>query len=170
MASDFGSQIDELLAKVGSGDLAATVVVNQVYARWQHDGLDLKHPRGGQALYLQQPLMDNHSRYLADYASQVLEDGGKNTFISAAEDLAGDGGVASHAPVEFGDLRASGHPTVTDGEEVIYDRPPLAGRLSAEDLKAKDKARDALNDHGHYEKWHGEITGSGVNAIHHHGR
>ncbi len=80
--------------------------------------------------------------------------------ISAAEHLSGE--VARLAPVEFGDLRGSGHPVVTDDGETIYDRPPLVGRLSKEELKAKDKARDALS--GHY---HGERTASGLNVIRH---
>ena len=53
------------------------------------------------------------------------------------EDLAEDGGVASHAPVEFGDLRDSGHPSVTEDGRTVYDREPRQGRLSPEELKAK---------------------------------
>jgi hypothetical protein len=55
----------------------------------------------------------------------------------AVEDLAESGGVASHAPLEYGDLRDSGHPSVTEGEATIYDRAPRQGRLTEDELKAK---------------------------------
>lgn len=35
----------------------AHVVYDSVYARYQHYGLDFKHPRGGQALFLEQPMV-----------------------------------------------------------------------------------------------------------------
>ena len=65
--------------------------------------------------------------------------------IRSVENLAEEGGVATHAPIEFADLRASGHPSVTSDGEQVYDRPPRVHRLTPEELKAKDKARDALN-------------------------
>jgi hypothetical protein len=52
------------------------------------------------------------------------------------EDLAEDGGVATKAPVLYSNLRASGHPIVTDDGVVIYDRPPRQHRLTEEELKA----------------------------------
>ena len=115
-------------------------------------------------MYLQQPLMENYRKYLTDYSAQVLKDGGKGAFIDAAENLAEEGGVATRAPVEFGDLRASGHPTVTSDGEVIYDRPPRQHRQTTDELKAKDKAREALP--GAWIPWsHGEIR-HGLNIIH----
>jgi hypothetical protein len=56
--------------------------------------------------------------------------------ISAMEDLAEEGGVATHAPVLYTNLRASGHPMVESGGTTIYDRPPRQHRLSEEELKA----------------------------------
>ena len=44
------------------------------------------------------------------------------------------------APREWGDLRKSGHPQVTQGGRTIYDRPPKAARLSKEELAAKSRA------------------------------
>lgn len=145
MAGDFGERIDELMERVGSGDLTGSVTVDQAYARYQHEGLDFAHPRGGQALYLQQPLMDHKDAYLQKLADGILDDGGKRAMIDAVEDLAEAGGVATHAPVEFDDLRASGHPMVTSDGETVYDRAPRVARLSEEELKAKTKARDALD-------------------------
>jgi hypothetical protein len=145
VAGDFGARIDELKERVGRGDLTGSVTVDQVYARYQHEDLDLVHPRGGQAMYLRQPVMEHHESYLQKIAETVLDDGGKREMISAVEDLAEDGGVARYAPVEFDDLRASGHPTVTSDGETVYDRAPRVARLSEEELKAKGKARDALD-------------------------
>lgn len=108
----------------------------RVYARYQHEGLDLNHPRGGQALYLQQPLFDKHAGYLQSYADKLLEDGGESALIEAMEDLAEDGGVATRAPVLYANLRASGAPSVVSDGVIIYDRPPRQHRLSEEELKA----------------------------------
>jgi len=102
-----------------------------------HNGLDFHHPRGGQALYLQAPLFENKDTYLQRIASGILNDGGKDAMRESMEDLAEDGGVATRAPVEYSDLRDSGHPIVTDGAEVIYDREPRQRRLTEEELKAK---------------------------------
>lgn len=45
------------------------------------------------------------------------------------------------APFEFGDLRASPSPTVTDDGEVVYHRPPGVHRLSEDELRAKGTLR-----------------------------
>lgn len=139
MTGTFGTRIDDLMQTVGDEPLAGTVVVDQVYAKFQHEGLDLRHPRGGQAKYLSQPLLDNRDRYLSGIAETVLEDGGTRGMEDAVEDLAGSGGVETHAPLLWGDLRRSGHPTVRSGGTVVFDRPPAARRLTDQELK--DKAR-----------------------------
>lgn len=127
----------ELAARIGSGDLTGRVVVDQVYAKMQHEDLTLRHPRGGEPRYLAQPLLDHRDDYLRGIARTVLEDGGTDGMRTAVEDLAGQGGVATHAPVLWGDLRRSGHPSVTSGGATVYDRAPLARRLSEEELAAK---------------------------------
>lgn len=137
MTGDFGAKMDELSRLVGNGELVGSVVVDQVYAKFQHEDLSLNHPRGGQAKYLSQPLMDNRNDYLREISRTVLEDGGTGAMRTAMEDLAGTGGVATHAPVEWGDLRRSGHPSVTSEGRSVYDRAPLARRLTEEELGAK---------------------------------
>jgi len=102
----------------------------------QHEGLNFRHPRGGQALYLQQPLMDHYSDYLTAYARQVLVDGGEQSMVESMENLAEEGGVATHAPVLWSNLRASGSPSVTSDGVQVYSRPPRQHRLSEEELKA----------------------------------
>jgi hypothetical protein len=134
---DFAAKMDELSALVGDGKLIGTVVVDQVYAKYQHEGLDLRHPRGGLPKYLSQPLLDNRNDYLKRVADSILRDGGKDGMRSAMEDLAGDGGVGTRAPVLWGDLRRSGHPIVESDGTKVYDRPPHARRLTEEELRAK---------------------------------
>ena len=45
--------------------------------------------------------------------------------------------VYVQAPWEFGDLRASGHPSVEHNGEVIHDRAPHTERLTEAELKVK---------------------------------
>lgn len=56
--------------------------------------------------------------------------------IEVVEDLAEEGGVATRAPVLYDNLRASGHPIVTEGGHAVYDREPRQHRLTEEELKA----------------------------------
>lgn len=127
----------ELRARVDSDDLTGRVEVDQVYAKKQHEDLTLRHPRGGGPRYLGQPLLDNRDDYLERIARTVLDDGGVAGMRSAMDDLAGSGGVLTHAPVLWGDLRRSGHPSVLSGSRLVYDREPLARRLTEEELRAK---------------------------------
>jgi hypothetical protein len=49
------------------------------------------------------------------------------------------GQVDVHAPVLFDHLRRSGHPVVTLGGAVIYDRPPEVHRLTEAELRAQSR-------------------------------
>lgn len=144
MIDTFGDRMKQLREMTGSrqGSITGQVVVDQVYAHFQHERVELHHPRGGEAFYLTKPLMERHPMYLRRYAETVLDDGGRGAMRDAVEDLAGLGGVASRAPVDFSDLRRSGHPTVTIGEdEIVYDRPPVQHRLEKWELQAKARLR-----------------------------
>ena len=136
---DFDARMGELSERIGDTTVTASVEVDQVYARYQHEGLDFRHPRGGQAKYLEVPFFAGVAGYLQDVAARVLEVGPVEPMIGVAEDLSGQ--VYDHAPVEFSDLRASGHPQVRRGGAVVYDRPPMQARLSEVQLRAKGKAR-----------------------------
>jgi hypothetical protein len=135
----FSERIAELRRMAGGGArLTGTVTCDQRYAAAQHEHLEWHHPRGGSAKYLERPLMDNYRDYLGDYAKTVLHDGGQPAMKRSMEHLSDQ--VEVTAPREWGDLRSSGHPKVTLGERVVYDRPPKAARLTAEELKAKSRA------------------------------
>jgi hypothetical protein len=142
----FHERIEELRDRTGCREshMRGTVMVDQIYAHYQHERLDLKHPRGGHARFLTAPLFEHHRSYLRDIARTFLEDGGRRAMVDAVEHLAGyTGGVGWHAPVELGDLRASGHPFIWHGGRVIYDRPPHMHRLTKPELAAKSRARSA---------------------------
>jgi len=137
----FSEQVAELRRKTGSreGNLHGTVTVDQVYAHYQHEHLELRHPRGGRAQYLQAPLYENYDDYLAQYARDVLRDGGHRAMENAMEDLSDQ--VEANAPREFGDLLRSGHPEVHVGVRSIYDRQPKQHRLTDAELRAKARLR-----------------------------
>lgn len=77
--------------------------------------------------------------YMRDLASGVLDGSLRERAALVAEDLAAQ--VQDHAPVEFNDLRRSGHPFVTDDGATIYDRPAAQRRLTEEELRAKGRSR-----------------------------
>jgi hypothetical protein len=136
---EFAERIQELIDRTPSR-IQGTVVVDQVYAQYQHEGLDLKHPNGGRAKYLGGPLMEKHLSYMQDLADSVLEGQMPGAMIQTMEDLSTKG-VYDNAPVEFADLKASGHPIVETDGGVIYDRPPMVHRLTEEELRAKGELR-----------------------------
>jgi hypothetical protein len=138
MTGTFTTRIDELRRKVGSGSIRMTVEVNQRYAHYQHERLDLHHPRGGGPKFLERPLFGHYRDYLADYAGTVLRDGGQAAMKRSAERLSDE--VQLSAPREWGDLMMSGHPAVEQDGRVIYDRAPKAARLTSLELKAKSRA------------------------------
>lgn len=139
MAGDFDERMAELADRVGRGDLVGSVEVDQIYAQYQHEGLDLRHPRGGQAKYLEQPLYDKADRYLQDVADAVLDGRAADAMADAMEDLSGQ--VQKLAPVDFNNLRQSGHPVVTDDGATVYDRAPIQRRLTEEELKQLRRGR-----------------------------
>ena len=141
MESTYKERMAELRKLTGSGKgfLEGSVTVDQVYAHYQHEHLEFRHPRGGEAMYLTRPLMESYARYLQRYADTVLRDGGKDAMKDAVEDLSDQ--VEVRAPVEFADLRRSGHPQVKLGGDTIHDRAPRVHRLSEAELRAKARLR-----------------------------
>lgn len=138
MTGTFSERIAELRHLTGNGQrLAGVCTVDQRYALIQHEELSYRHPRGGRAKYLEAPLFDHYRDYLGDYAKTVLANGGQPAMRRSMEHLSDQ--VEILAPVEFADLRKSGHPTVTLGGRTVYDRPPKQRRLTDEELRAKSR-------------------------------
>lgn len=132
--SSFDDRIRELADKVGTGSLKGSLEVSQLYALAQHENLSYRHPRGGQAEFLRQPLLDRHGDYLQKIADALLDGGAADAMADAMEDLSGQ--VERLAPIELGNLRQSGHPTVTDKGATVYDRAPIQHRLTEQELRA----------------------------------
>lgn len=120
--------------------IVASVIVDQVYAHYQHERMELKHPRGGKAKYLESPLYENYADYLRGYAASVLRDGGTGSLWTSARHLSDQ--VEISAPREWGDLMRSGHPRLLagEGDMVIRDREPKVHRLTEAELRAKSRA------------------------------
>lgn len=139
MAGTFDERMKVLSDQVGEGNLVGSVVVDQVYAQYQHEDLSLAHPMGGGAQYLRGPLMEGYNGWLQNLANQLLRGDPVQVMARAMEDLSQ--GVYNEAPFEFGDLKASPHPTVTDNGSVRYNRLPLVHRLSEDEINIKRQLR-----------------------------
>lgn len=138
MASTAFDGLDQFLDELGEGDLVGRVVVDQVYAKYQHERADLKHPDGGEPFYLRNGLFEPVERWVAELGDHLVTPEGprlRDGMQHVAEGISDE--VYKRAPFEFGDLRGSGHPTVEDDGAVVYDRPPNVARLSDSDLEAK---------------------------------
>lgn len=139
MAGNFAARMDELIESVGDGELTGSVVVDQVYAKYQHERMDLRHPNGGQAKYLGGPLMLNARDYVAKLADNVLHGSLEVAMTQVVEDLSKE--VFEKAPRDFWDLRESAHPSVLNDGMPVYDRPPVVHRLSEGELKVKARLK-----------------------------
>jgi hypothetical protein len=137
MAKDFAVGLMEVGERVGYGVLTGTVIVDQVYAHYQHERLDLHHPRGGGAKYLERPLFERYGHYMEMLAESVLTTGPDAGMTACVEDLSAQ--IEHTAPVLWWDLRRSGHPIVMDNGLPVYDRPPMVHRLTEAELKAKGR-------------------------------
>jgi hypothetical protein len=137
--------MDVLDAAVGHGDLESHVVIDQIYAHYQHEDLLLNHPRGGNAEYLRRALLTHQDEYMQHVADLLLTVDGSDIIKGAsevAEQLASD--AAEQTPREFEDLMRSGHPFVLDDGVTVYDRAPEVHRLTDEELDEKSRERDKL--------------------------
>lgn len=145
MVSTFGDRMTVLSDAVGHGKIEAHVVIDQVYSHFQHESLDLDHPRGGNAEFLRRPLLTEQGRYMQHAADKLITTDGSDIIqgmIDVAEDLVTDS--AEQTPREFDDLMRSGHPFVIDEGATVYDRAPEVGRLSEAELREKNRTRAGL--------------------------
>lgn len=152
-----------LAEAVGPGFLVGKVTVDQVYAHYQHERLDLKHPRGGMARYLTVPLFTNRNAYLIQVAKTVLQDGGVRGMATAMEHLAGG---TSHSTTAIrgegaGILGALNRLTETGGFPTIGESgtPGEWGVAALAPVLFGD-----LRDSGHPQVWapSGTLNGAGV--------
>lgn len=146
MTSTFGARIEELKRQVGHGTLRGKVEVDQVYAAYQHEHDEFKHPDGGKAHYLRDPLFEGINSHMETLARKAITQGGselKEGMKDVVEDLSTK--VYEQAPLEFGDLKGSAHPSVESDGAVVFDRPPNVPRLSEEELRIKGHLRNLFD-------------------------
>lgn len=122
--------LERLARAVGSGDIEATVTVNQPYAQRQHEELGWSHPRGGRAKYLEGPLFERYPELMQMAADSLVTAEGSNIqdgMARVAEAMSRF--VEDNAPRLDNILRYSGQPEVTDSGTVSYSRAPKATRV-----------------------------------------
>lgn len=148
MSGTFVERITHLMHAVGTGRLRGTIEVDQVYAHNQHEHPEYKHPDGGEAFYLTKPLFEHMAAMMQHLANRAITEDGTAIHDAMADNMERmSREVYLRAPWEFGDLRASGHPSVTQNGEVKYDRPPNVGRLNDAELRVKNRLRYLFDPH-----------------------
>lgn len=123
-----------LMDNIGGGKLIGSIVLDQVYARYQHERLDLKHFHGGGPKYLTRALTEGAEPALASLARSVLRGDLSIVMSRQMENIARR--IPALAPTEFGDLDKSAHVKVIDRGAIVYDRPGKP-RLSEAQIEAK---------------------------------
>lgn len=129
--------IAQLIERTCGPRVEATVTVDQVYAHYQHEGLEFKHPRGGRAKYLELPLFEHRDQWLGTFAAKFLRARENVARMWAAPGRSLVAQVAREAPLEFGDLRQSAGLKVTEGGVVVVEEPPIQRRLTEDEIRLK---------------------------------
>lgn len=127
--------IKVLRDRTGGAKVKARCIVDQVYAKYQHESLDLHHPHGGRAKFLEGPLFEDYGLSLQEFASGLLrveEETAGRRWANTGRRLVR--AVRENAPVEAGVLRRSAALIVTEGRSVVVDEPAEVHRLSEEEL------------------------------------
>lgn len=132
--ADFQERMRYLSQQIGTRQIRAQCVVNQPYAKIQHENLDYQHPNGGRAKYLGGPLVERHQELLQHIANRTITEKGSDlgdAMVDTAEKLSEF--VSNNAPIDTGELYRSGSPSVIDKGIETYNRPPEQPRLSEDD-------------------------------------
>ena len=138
MAGDFNARINNLIRTVGIGELEGSVLIDQVYAQYQHEGLNLKHPGGGKSHFLTDPLIANFPTYYQWMATDLFSEGGpKDVMKHAMEDL--NDSAYNQAPKFFRDLAWSGAVRVKVNGTTVILIPAGRKRLTKAELRAKSR-------------------------------
>lgn len=135
----FVKRMKQLASTVPDEHFEGQVIVDQIYAHYQHANPEFKHPEDGKAFYLRDPLYSHADSYMKRIADELFDDGVIEAMIKNMENLSLE--VYMQAPLEFGDLKASGHPMVWADGSIVYDRPPRVHRLTEAELEAKGELR-----------------------------
>jgi hypothetical protein len=133
--------IQVLIDRTGGPAVKATVTVDQPYAQDQHETMFYRHPRGGKAKYLEEPLFSGYYEWIQRFADNLLDEDttAEREWGKVGRSLKNE--VPLNAPVEFNDLRQSASLLVKAGATVVVNEPAIQGRLSEAELDAKDHMR-----------------------------
>lgn len=127
---------------IGKGKLKARVVIDQIYAKDQHESLHYKHPRGGGAKFLERALFEGAPGHYQDLADHLLDPEGPSmvdTMQSVGRDLVR--GAAERSPRLFGALAQSGELRVLEGTRIVRRDAPDRARLSESERDYYDQMR-----------------------------
>lgn len=132
----------QLIERTGGGVVESHVTVDQVYAEMQHEALEFRHPRGGQAKYLETPLFSGSAGWIQKFASRFLN--ARTDVPTLWHNEVGESlqkSVGKFAPVEFNDLRRSAGLVTKVGRVPRLVNPPAQARLTEWELEGKDHMR-----------------------------
>jgi hypothetical protein len=136
---EFIKGCNRLLKIVGDKEMEGKLVVDQVYAKFQHESLDLQHPTGG-AKFLTKALLTEYRSVFRGLARDAYRPLGLASAMAAGMERVNKT-MSKNAPRMHRDLRNSGAPSVKDRGRFVYKRAPVVPRLSKSQLKARDRAR-----------------------------
>jgi hypothetical protein len=134
----FMARTDILLQNPGGGKLVGHIVIDQVYARYQHERAYLKHPHGGGSKFLTRALVDEGPRGLQSLATATLR-GDQNIVMSRVTERIVARAVRLE-PKDMGDLAKSATVTTIDRGRIVYRRRG-EGRLTDKQIEAKRRRR-----------------------------
>lgn len=145
---DFRERLEALRELVGEGTVQATVTNDQIYSLYQHERADLKHPHGGKAFYLRDPLLAGQDRYFQGVADRLLEEGPVEPMIDAAKDLIDASAIET--PKDLSILARSFSGEVTDDGASVWDQPAEVPRLSDDELSELHTGKPDLHGAGRH--------------------
>jgi len=120
MAVGFEFNSDKVLAKLkgmslkGKKTMTVSVVYSAPYARYQHENLELNHPNGGQAKYLEEPARRLQNDMAAIVRRSVEAKNGLEEGLQRAGELLLRESQPL-VPVDTGALRDSGEVIIVEG-------------------------------------------------------
>jgi hypothetical protein len=140
----FNDRMTELKKLVGTGKIEASLTVSQAYAQYQHEGVGLAHPRGGEAHFLTNALNATYKELYSRVAQGLFRGNVQQDFIKYTDTL--NTATADRTPVELDNLRRSGASAVKVGGRFIYQRAAAQRKLTRSELNNRVRLyhREAL--------------------------
>jgi hypothetical protein len=132
----FIRRTEKLQERIGSGKVQAGVRVDQIYAQYQHERMDLKHYGIGGPKFLSTALMQNHVKWLEQIGRHLYSPLGVNHWMERiAINMASES--KRRTPMFLSDLRKSHEARVKEHGRFIYRDGTVRPRLHKSELRAK---------------------------------